>query len=447
MSTQPTSHPDDATLVAWLDDELLPDERAAVADAVAADPALGQRVALLRAARAELAWALGDDAGAAPPQAAPARRRRPQLALWSLAAAALVVVVAIARAGRDGQQVAAENDFVALRLSAPKPGWDLFSDVHFELRGQSRTARPCQVVARRGDEDDAAAVARAVGAAGGQDFVPLIVDAEIEGPGGRLLARRCGAGATFSAQGDTLRLPLIDLRVRYDGVAPLLTVKLEPDGASEDFEWGLRHGVSPQRGGELGFVPEEIGEYRLQLRVRALPRVPGDAPAFAEPLLLAIGFAVRGVVGPWSEPVDGLRARTVAARSACEAGAPLAFAVQLRNDSDRDRAFNVTGSTMAKIPQPFHFDLLLDGRQATQREDLGVMTAARTLFQPMPVGTMRSLIVLADYWRLDGAAPSELHGEHTLGVRFHFEPSVWQNGDRELWMGKIDAPPVSVRFD
>ena len=32
------------------------------------------------------------------------------------------------------------------------------------------------------------------------------------------------------------------------------------------------------------------------------------------------------------------------------------------------------------------------------------------------------------------------------GVRFHFEASVWESCDHELWQGRIDAPPVEVGF-
>jgi hypothetical protein len=56
------------------------------------------------------------------------------------------------------------------------------------------------------------------------------------------------------------------------------------------------------------------------------------------------------------------------------------------------------------------------------------------------------MIVLADYWRRGGQAPSELSGTHQIGMRFHFEPSVWKTGDEELWMGKVDTPPITVEF-
>jgi len=440
---------DDATLVAWIDGELPQREADAVAAKVASDAALHDRAALLRAARSELRWAL-DESPTAPPPAAARRRARvarsPRTLGWLVAAAALAVVAwtffETRGVERKDSARAARNDLLAVHLSTTRSGWDLFTDMQFALTGEALTdARIC-CLQRRADETDAELAQRALG---GESGVPVAIDAELITPT-RTLRGSIAQDFLFPRR---RKMPngfaLTDVRVDDGTLGPYCAVRFERDGASEDFRWAFQKGIEPVQG-ERGVVIEDVGEYRLTLRLRALPPAPGQPPAFGEPLEVAIGFAVRGVVGDWSEPVDGMRARIVASRAEQTDGRPLAIAVQLRNDSDRARRYNVVGTTIAEIPQPFHFDLLHDGRQCEQRDDLGVVIRSAWSGELHAPGTIRSVIVLDDYWRVDGKPPSMLRGEHELAIRFDFKPSVWQNGDTELWMGTIDTPPIRVEY-
>lgn len=433
---------DDATLVAWIDGELPQREADAVAAKVASDAALHDRAALLRAARSELRWALDESPTAPPPIAERARSRRsPRALTWLVAAAALAVVFVLANHRKQTSErvVAAENDALSVELSMPRAGWDLFTDIRFTLRGRAKLDEPCQLLSNGNGETDAQLIARA-----GEGTIPIVVEASLTAPDGDHVGYLDGFEPRFASDSTDASFSLIDLRTQYRGLAPYLAIKLEDDGASRDLRYGFQHGIQPTTEPGQGFVPQDVGGYRLTLRLRALPRWP--AKASSEPLELSIGFAVRGLVGEWSEPVDGMRARIVASRAHVEEHAPLAVALQLRNESGRARSYNVTGTTIAKIPQPFHFDVLLDGRQCTQVDALPVMTAAVWHSHLHADRTERSIIVLDDYWHLDGAKLSSLAGEHELAIRFDFKPSVWNNADRELWMGTIDTPPIRVEY-
>lgn len=452
-STRDSTHPDDATLVAWLDGELPQTQADQVARTVAANASLGSRVRLLRTTRTELRWALGESETAPPP--APLAftcntRRRLNYGFTLLAAAALAIVFTIGfwRANDEPKEDArqsAQNDLLAIKLTTPRAGWDLFSGVHFAIAGRTKTAMPCRIVARKKDETDEQLAARTIAENGGKPIIPLALLAHITSSHRQAMGHVANVDSTFGRRESNVRMDLVDVRGQYAGIGPLLTIKLEDDGASEDFKWGFRQGISPAPAGNMGLVLEDVGEYRMSLKVRAIgTTLSNNVPAFAEPLEVSVGFAVRGVVGKWSEPVDGLSARIVASRATAN-GKPLAIAAQLRNDSDRPRSYNITGSTIAKIPQPFHFDLMVDGKQWQQRKRLGVISAAVNGFLPQPVQSKRSLIVLADYWQQpDGSKPSQLRGKHRIGIRFHFKPSVWNNGDRQLWMGMVDTPPIEI---
>ncbi|HEX5050339.1 MAG TPA: hypothetical protein VFZ65_01075 [Planctomycetota bacterium] len=456
MKHRPSERPDDATLVAWLDRELPAADAAVVARHVTDDADLAERVDLLRASRAELAWALDENTSTPPPSTpvlwsarrnrALSHRDRWHVGLWLLAAAALSIVVTIGYRRGDDRAEADENDLLSVRLTTPRAGWDLFSGIRFAIEGRAKTATPCRIVSREKDENDEQLAARALAENGGEPIVPMVLDAELTCPGRRVLGRVAGVDGRFASEPTSVAVELVDLRMPHDGIAPLLNVRLDTDGAREDFLWGFTHGVAPANSDSCGFVPEQTGEYRLRLRLRALPTGAGSPPAFVTPLDIAVGFAVRGRVGEWSEPVDGMRARIVAGQGPGAAGRPFGVALQLRNDSDRDRKFNLTGVTMAKIPQPFHFDLVVDGRSCRQRDDLGVIISAGSSFLPQPIGTVRSAIVLTDYWLADGKPLSELRETHQVSIRFHFEPTLWSDSDKSIWMGQIDTPPITIDF-
>ncbi len=451
MNADP-SHPDDAMLVAWLDGELPAADAAAVAAAADHDPSLGQRVAILRAARAELAWALG--AAEAPPTAPPDARthRRSthwrQLGAFALAAAAIAIVAVIATTERTPDAPVARNTWLEVKLVPVRPAWPLFSGIHFTLVGKALTDMPCMIVAHNEHESDEQLADRLAAEPDGMRALPLVLDAEILGPDQLPRTGRVArVGGTFPRQEAALVVELVDVQQPTVGISPVVNVALEPGGPREDFAWGLQRVGDIQLGGTHGFVPQVPGAYRIRFVLRGVT-APGDGrwPHFGEPLSLATGFHVHGVVGEWSAPVDGLRARIVANTAQPTASEPLVVAVQLRNESDRSRAYNVTGTTLAKIPQPFHFDLQIDGVQWQQRARLGVITHAWSLGLPQPVESERTLVVLADYWRRDGQAPSALRGAHRVGFRFHFEATAWLASDTELWQGKIDTPPIEVTF-
>lgn len=449
MNETDETFPNAATLVQWLDGELSADEAERVAAAVAHDPVRGERVRLLRAARAELTWALAQSPTAPPPAAAESTgRRRPPMLPWLLAAAGLAVVAVIATDGRaDPDAAAAENDLLRLELTRSSQRVELFAGVRFTLRGEAKTDLPCRIVARNVDETDAELVARCVFENGGEPIVPMLLTAELQGPGAPLggleVAR---ADHVFDQRTSEVGFDLVDVRTQTDEVGPLLTVRLAPDGPVADTQWALERDVQPVLGEPQGFVAQEPGDWRLTLRLRALPHEPRGEPAFAEPLALSTTFSVHGVVGAWSEPVDGICARLVASRRDRD-GRPLAVALQLRNDSGRSRRFNVVGATMAEIPQPLHFDLLVDGERWSQDAPPALTFGAGWLFVPQPDGTRRSMVVLLEHWRSTaGLAPDRLKGRHRIAMRFHFEPTLWTGDANALWRGTIDTPPIEIDF-
>jgi hypothetical protein len=451
-ANEPTP-PDDATLVAWLDGELDARAAAAAAAAVERDEALRTRVRLLRAARAELVGALTGGSDAAPlggPEPQPMHRARRGMPAFAVvvAAAAIAVVVVVASLPRTPRAAADENDWLRVELHAPATA-SLFSGIAFELEGTAKRDGGVHLLARGPNESDEQLVQRFVAQQVAAGAVPVVLDATITGPDG---IARSGPVARVSGRwtktSSRVQVELVDVRLQHPSIPPVLTVALAPGGPREDHVWVLQRAGLVQPGAVVGFVPEQPGDYRVRLELRSLVAT-GDArwPAFAPPLAVERTIAVHGVVGAWSEPVDGMRARIVASTDRPAADRALLVAVQLRNDSDRPRSFNVTGTTIAKIPQPMHFDLTVDGVPWRQRDRLPVVTAAMSTGLALPVGAQRSVVALADYWQRDGAPPSAaLTGRHRLALRFHFEASVWTSTDRELWQGRIDAPPVEVDF-
>ncbi|HZN41956.1 MAG TPA: hypothetical protein VFD82_24340 [Planctomycetota bacterium] len=440
--------PDDATLVALLDGELPEAEAQHVLAAARSDARLHDRLRLLQAARAELVWALGRPDAAPPdmPSATPRPPRGPLLFVLLGAAALAVVVVLGLDARQPARDAAAENRWLQVRLVPLQPAWELFSPIRFELEGTAKTATDCCVVARKPGESGAELAVRVAADAAGVASLPLVLEAEVTGPDGK--SRRGSVARvehTWTATPSRLVVELVDVLLPHAGINPMLNVALEPDGVREDFWWGIRRAGTVDAGGTHGFVPEEVGEYRIRFTLRSFAPAGGRLPAFDEPLEVSTGFAIRGVVGAWSEPLNGIRARIVA-NTDHPGKTPLVFAVQLRNESDRPRTFNVTGTTIAKIPQPFHFDLMIDAEAWFQRDDLGVITPAMSTGLALEVGGERSVVVLADFWRRDGQRPAQLSGRHAFAVRFHSEASLWLDTDKALWQGKIDTPAIAIEM-
>lgn len=452
MTTTPSPLRDDALLVAWLDGEVDADERRLVEATIASDATVRAKVAHLRAARTALAAALAADPAAAPPR---------RWYAWAVAAASLFVVAAVlVNTSAPGPAQGVENEFLALRALPLRGGFPVFGDIRFDLEGRAKTSRPCRILARAADETDEQVAARAIADPANAAVIPLVLDAEVVLPDGT--TRRgpvVRVEGEFGATASRLRVALIDAVVEHPAISPFLAARLaeEPaplgvDPRSHDemrgFLWAFERGAVPAVGGRHGFVPEQAGDYRIRFVVRSF--TAADDPRFvrmAKPLIATTAFSIGGSFGAWSEAADGLRARIAAKASQVHAGEPLVVGLQLSNASDRPRSYNVAGVTRAPIPQPFHFDLVVDGEPWQQRDDLPVIFSGGSEFLAQPPGTMRSVIVLADYWHRDGTRLSQLTGKHTIALRFHFVPTLWAGDPRQLWQGTVETPPIEVRIE
>lgn len=447
MTTTPFSLPDDALLVAWLDGEVDADERRLVETAIAGDDTVREKVARLRATRIDLAAALADDAPTVP------ERRWP---MWGAAAAALAVVVTLAvRTSPPGPAQGVENEFLALRALPLRGGWPIFGDIRFDLEGRAKTSHPCRILARAADETDEQVAARAIADPANNGAIPLVLDAEVVLPDGTTCRGPVvRVEGEFGATASRIRVALIDALVEHPAISPLLAARIaedpDPLGNHEmrGFLWAFERNGTPNVGGHHGFVPEQAGEYRIRFVLRSFtPAGDSRLVRIAEPLVATAAFSVDGAFGNWSEAADGLRARIVAKSARVRAGEPLVVAVQLANASARARSYNVAGVTMAPIPQPFHFDLVVDGEAWTQRDDLPVIFGGDSSFLPQPPGTTRTVIVLADYWHRDGTRLSQLSGSHTIAFRFRFQPTLWGGNADDLWQGTVETPPVEIHIE
>ena len=445
---------DDATLVAWIDDELEPVLRDAVADALAASPALRERETMLRAARAELARMLGQDEGAETRAETPllmsrTRPRRSHALELVLAAAAVLVVtlvLVLGGAGDDDESATrAENQWLAIKVVPLRGGWPLFSDVAFDLEGSSKTARTLRVVPRTADDTPEALATKFLADPQRGDAIPVWIEMDVVKPDATIVSGTLHTeGIAFGEDVAPLRVRMMDFHVNW-AISPYFTVRPEGVAWHEDFMWTFGDYGTPAVDVQRGFVADEPGDLRVRFRVRTLPAVDGaDWPQFEAPLALEAPLRIDGEVGAWSEEVDGMRARIVAARRDLHPDSPVAIALQLQNQSSIARCYNVHGTTMAKVPQPLHFDLVVDGERWEQRNRLGVIIPAETSFLPHPVGSVRSLIVLPGFWRNGDVKLDGLPGRHQVAFRFDFKPSVWDWNGRSIWFGKIDTPPIEL---
>ncbi|MBL8753495.1 MAG: hypothetical protein JNK15_09355 [Planctomycetes bacterium] len=439
-----TPFPDDATLVAFLDDELAHADAARVRAALASDRDLRQRLALLQAARAEFAWATTRPDASPPRAVAESRGVLPAL----VAAAALATVVWFGVRAQDAPVAALENELLRVRLAPVQPAWDLFSAIRFELEGTALSDLAVRIVPRKPGESDDALATRVL--AEDPSGVPVVLDAKVTFPDGSVhqgpVAR---TAATFTRKTARTVVELADVKVPYPGIGPKLDVRLDAAGTREDFWWGMQRVGMGDTAGISGCVPEAPGPYRIELTLRSFTGL-GDSRflTFTAPLTVATGFAVRGVVSEWSEAVDGMQARILCSTATPSATAPLVVAMQLRNGSGRPRIYNMTGITGAPIPQPYHFDLVVDETRCRQRADLGVVTPAMTTGLSHPPDTTRSYVVHADAWQQerDGKAVplSQLRGKWRLGAIFEFQWTLVDGADPAPWAGKLVVPAVTI---
>jgi hypothetical protein len=363
-----------------------------------------------------------------------------------VAAAALAVVVWFGTQPRGHDTTAAENAWLQLRLVPIQPAWPLFGAIRFELEGTARTDTPVRIVARQDGETDEQLAARVFAA--DPSGVPVVLDAALTRPDGTVLtgpvARVAG---TFTTTKSKVVVELVDVRLPNAGIGPKVDVRLDAAGVREDFLWGMQRVGVEREGGRSGCVPDEPGTWRLVLSLRSFVGF-GDSRflTFAEPLSVATGFGVRGVVSDWSESIDGMQARLLCSTARPTPTEPLVVGVQLRNRGERARTYNVTGVTRAPIPQPYHFDLVLDDQQCRQRDDLGVVTPAMTTGLAHPPDTNRLVVVSGDCWRSGDAPLSQIRGEHRLGLRFHFAWTMVDWNDPAPWQGTLTTPPVAIQF-
>lgn len=439
----------DAKLVAWLHGELDPEERRAVRERLRTDPDARARLAALEAADRALGEALEREQ--APRPAAGVRTIvQPLLAL----AALLAVVAVFVWPDEDEPATAGRNDHLELR-AAPRGGAavPLFTDAALELfwrnlhGGDPR--RPIRVVpfpfgrtrAELGAELDRSTLARSYRTA----VLPVILWAEITDPEGIVRAARFAPrdAAPFEVADaravQTVRLR--DFEVMDGRPRPVLVGQPGDGEWLADARWPFTH---MPHGETARWFPEIPGEYRIELRVEALPAPERDPwPTFDEPVAVSTAIVMSGRMTGWGEAHDGLSARLVWSTGARTADAT-PFALQIRNDATEPKKYNYGGSTIAKIPQPLHYTLIVDGEEWQQHDRVPLFLPASAGFWPQPVGTVRTFVARADYWQNDGTSLGGLPGNHRVGVKFHFQPSLWNPADTSIWHGELSTPELEV---
>jgi len=454
----------DADLVALVHGELDPEAARRLRARLTGDADAQARHAALAATDEGLCEAL--DTHDAPGRDA---RRHAQIDWWRplLGIAAVLVVAAVfVFSRRDADEAIGKNEFVELKV-APRGGAShpLFTEVALELRWKSLVdatrSRGLQVQPFAFGATPAALAESIASSEIGGKLMPLVVSADLHAPDGTVIPARLrpdGWTIVLDSEDVVQVVTLRDFEVQTAAPRPYLGGAPGDGRWVEDFLWAnkhMPHGQTPR------WFPDQPGEWRIELRVDSLPPpVLGAWPTFAEPLVVKTAVVLTADVSSWGTPHDGLRARLVFATGCADVDhAPTAL--QIENQSGRTRKYNVTGTTIAKIPQPFHFDMHLGAfaplsaaqpcelfLAGEQRGNVGVITAGDDLMSPHPDGTIRTLVVCADYWRF-GTERKRLGDLQSGGLRdvrfeFHFEPSLWDGADTELWMGKLSTGAVRI---
>jgi hypothetical protein len=245
------------------------------------------------------------------------------------------------------------------------------------------------------------------------------------------------------------RVRLSDFEWQNPAVRPFLAGAPGDREWRDDFLWPFQRMPEdrPQR-----WIPDQPGEWRVELSVDTLPDPPPDPapdpkqrnaswPRFREPLRIDTAIVLTGVVSPWSEPVDEMSARIVVATGVADPD-HAGIAVQLRNGSGRLRRYNAAGTTSVPIPQPLHYALVVDGDEWREPETLAAITPANSLMYPHADGAVRTLLGRADYWRRDGKGLAGWPGRHRLQMRFQARMLLFDPNDHELWQGDLRTPAV-----
>jgi hypothetical protein len=312
-------------------------------------------------------------------------------------------------------------------------------------------------------------------------FLPVVLGARITTPSGKRLEGRLefpenptmvlmnvqGKGISIKARKASWTLPLSKILVKT--IEPLPYFAVLPDGEGG---WvadpikahqrmpGFRNRktlkeITPRW---EPFFPAETGPYRVEFLLHSLPaRKEYSWPTFEDALAAGATCRVSGVVGEWSQPVNGIQVRLACPKTSWRKGAVVPVALQIRNVAETPRKYNFYGTTTAKIPQPYHFEFSADDERfaggnapAAEFKALsrsGVIFYGDYLLARHPPGTTRTVVVPLNAWSQHGVSLSELLGPHTLRARFHFQPTLWLDEDKEMWMGKIEVPPIEYAVE
>lgn len=457
-------------LQSYLDGEVTPEERRAIEAEIARSEIHRQKLDVLRAVRDAIDDVAESDDAACPPDLVQRvtetpmalRTRVPVWALVSLPlAAAVLIAITFWRGGNKtetpdgGEKPAAapageaSNEWLRVVATPQRRSIRLLDDVMVDLTFESTSG-----LIHIGDRvtDPAAAAAQLVKTVlkpPSKGILPIAVAAEIHGPDGRVW--RGPLPIPIDASEGRLALGKTSVSVALSAMLASGGERIGSNAVAEPLppHFGLGRDASGAFVRKKHFVDvatkfvcPEPGSYRVKLLVNTLPARPEYSwPQFAESLAVEFGFDVAGHVGAWSDPVDGLRVRLATPAKTLAHPAPIA--IQIENVGQTPKRYNYMGVTMAKIPQPYHFNLRLGDRELEQK-DVGIVIPAMSSFQTHSGGVIRTVVVSAAFWDVDGTRLSRVAGDHRLSVRYHFKPTLWKSEDTTIWMGEMTSPPIVV---
>lgn len=187
------------------------------------------------------------------------------------------------------------------------------------------------------------------------------------------------------------------------------------------------------------FRPSGPGVVTTTIRFERLPPTDGSWWRAAAPLELRFQTRVGGRYGEWSETVDGLRGRLVVPEQIDDPDR-IPVALQLQNVGKDTVAYNFVGVTSAKIPQPMHFELQIDGRTLEQQGSRILITPGLTFTHHHP-GKHRWISSTGADWHLN--AELGRAREAKLSYRFEFKPTLVTMKTR-VWQNVLQTPAVTI---
>jgi len=481
----------DVELQAYLDGELTAEEARAVEARLETSEACRRKYEVLKAAKEALDLAAPEESTL--PVEVEARleqdldRRMSRVVpLWiqaSLAAAVILFILVLvfkpdgdreskdhqARNPQDQVLVArAENRLLRMTFVKEKKAATLLHDVVFtlELEPKQKTFNVMLPAREPGQSPEALAeaVAKAMPEMPEPSTLPLAVDLKIHTPAGRRYeGRLCypnnavpfvaltGVGGKTSW---TFRLSDVFVATRAPVPYMVAWERAGGDWKADQMELFRRFEADPvpvegkkdhrwER-----YYPVEAGSYRLEVTVAGLSR-RHSWPEVKEPLRAALNFRVSGVVGEWGPEVEGLKLRLAVPNLAYPKGKEFPIVVQILNSAKIPRRYNFMGTTLAEIPQPYHFRFFLDddleAAEVKMTAKEGFIFSGRYGFGPHRPGTLKTLVVPASWWTRSGKPLNAAAGLFKLRCRFHFEPTSVPADDPTYWMGELEAPPVHIQ--